>query len=231
MCTLAFSLQKEGLQLAFNRDEVADRAVAYTPQFVDNAEIRILAPIDPVGSGTWIGANNAGVIACLMNHRHFENKYTLSYLRSRGQLIMDILSLTPTDYINFIEKQGKNFAPFHVFVFSDAQKFRVTWNGQEMHFFSIEDGNYTFSSTTLYNTQDSAQRQDAWKRQSSEGVNDQTLDDFLQQCRIAKYINPLGKEVHTVSYTTLTTSKKSIRLQYKNLYPQLSELSTYELSL
>jgi hypothetical protein len=50
-----------------NRDESRLRPVALAPQIRALGSRQACMPVDPVSDGTWIGANDAGLIAVLMN--------------------------------------------------------------------------------------------------------------------------------------------------------------------
>lgn len=227
MCTLAFEYQKEYLNIGFNRDEVTDRNTAYSPQYIEKNNIKILAPIDPVGSGTWIGINHYGRVTCLMNHTHYKQQYNLNYLHSRGQLVLDILSLVHEQPFFYVQSHASYFAPFHLFVFDNEMAFRVTWNGFELHFYSIFYGSYSFSSATLYNNQISTQRDAQWKTIKEKSY--QEYENFLNTCRIQKKSNPLGREVTTVSFIWLTRTLTKGIMEYQPLYPQIGNKTTSQI--
>jgi uncharacterized protein with NRDE domain len=229
MCTLAFEYQKERLTIGFNRDEITERNLAYSPQCIQKNDIKILAPIDPVGSGTWIGINQYGRVACLMNHTHYKQQYNLNYLHSRGQLVLDILSLVYEQPFFYVQAHAAYFAPFHLFVFDTENAFRVTWNGFELHFYSLFYGSYSFSSATLYSLQTSVQRDMQWKKINKKEQKE--YEDFLTTCRIQKKVNPLGKEVATVSFTWLTRHSKKGIIEYQMLYPEIGNKTISQLIL
>lgn len=229
MCTLAFEYQKEYLNIGFNRDEVTERNLAYSPQHIQKNNIKILAPIDPVGSGTWIGINELGRVACLMNHTHYKQQYNLNYLHSRGQLVLDILGLVHEQPFFYVQTHAAYFAPFHLFVFDTENAFRVTWNGFELHFYSVFYGSNSFSSATLYSQEVSLDRDSRWKNTTKK--EQQEYENFLHTCRIVKKINPLGKEVATVSFTWLTRSSGHGIMQYQPLYPEIGRKTASEIKL
>lgn len=229
MCTLVFEYQKDKLVIGFNRDEVADRNLAYSPQHIEKNKIHILAPIDPVGSGTWIGVNQFGRAACLMNHVHYKNQYNLNYLHSRGQLVLDILGLVHEQPFFYVQNQAKHFAPFHLFVFDDENAFRVTWDSFELHFYSLFYGKYSFSSTTLYSAEVGQKRNEEWQKCHSQNLAE--YEAFLNNCRIKNYRNPLGKEVNTVSFTLLVRDEVQSIMEYQPLYPQIGRKITHYLPI
>jgi len=86
MCTVSVVPYSGGFRVMSNRDERRDRAVAVHPR-IDALESRAAAmPIDPVGGGSWIGVNNAGVVAALLN-RHDLRPMPIRTCASRGLIV------------------------------------------------------------------------------------------------------------------------------------------------
>lgn len=54
-------------RLACNRDEQRTRPPAAAPRPQQAGTLRAIWPIDPVGGGTWVGANECGVVLSLLN--------------------------------------------------------------------------------------------------------------------------------------------------------------------
>jgi hypothetical protein len=67
VCTLTWLHHGQGYELFFNRDEKRTRAPARPPQVRERAGRRWIAPSDPDGGGTWIGANEFGLCVALLN--------------------------------------------------------------------------------------------------------------------------------------------------------------------
>ena len=67
MCTVTTIPRARGIRLACNRDESRARPTALPPRLVALGERRALLPIDPQSGGTWIAANDAGLIFTLLN--------------------------------------------------------------------------------------------------------------------------------------------------------------------
>jgi hypothetical protein len=92
MCTVTIVPSDDGFRLACNRDERRRRAAATLPK-VRRLEHRIAVfPVDPVGGGTWVGVNDAGLAAVLLN-RTIKSAATTTNrpLRSRGLIIPSLL--------------------------------------------------------------------------------------------------------------------------------------------
>lgn len=91
MCTLVLDRRPDHpwpLVLAGNRDEMADRPwKAPDRHWPDRPEV--LAGLDETAGGSWLGVNDWGVVACILNRRG-----TLGPapgLRSRGDLVLEAL--------------------------------------------------------------------------------------------------------------------------------------------
>lgn len=67
MCTLTCCAVPGGFVVHMNRDELRTRAPGSPPQVVDLGGIRAVCPIDAEHGGTWIGANEHGVVVALLN--------------------------------------------------------------------------------------------------------------------------------------------------------------------
>ena len=92
MCTVTLVPTGDGFRLACNRDERRDRAPALLPA-VHHLPHRIaIFPVDPLGQGTWVGVNGAGVAAALLN-RTIDSAAPIdkNSLRSRGLIIPRLL--------------------------------------------------------------------------------------------------------------------------------------------
>jgi hypothetical protein len=67
MCTVTIVAHDEGFRVVCNRDERRTRPVARPPRRW-RVGARVAAfPTDPLGGGTWMGVNDAGVVLALLN--------------------------------------------------------------------------------------------------------------------------------------------------------------------
>lgn len=93
MCTLTVIRPREAgvrLRVLFNRDEQRSRPRALPPKWVELADRRALMPIDPQSGGTWIGVNDAGLIACLLN-ANLNAQREWGARASRGRIVPTVL--------------------------------------------------------------------------------------------------------------------------------------------
>jgi len=94
MCTVGFiPLAGGGYILGHNRDESRRRARGLLPERRARGDRNFIAPRDPLGGGTWIGANDAGVTLCLLNAAETDPGRLPSEPVSRGRILWQILHL------------------------------------------------------------------------------------------------------------------------------------------
>ena len=93
MCTLTLvRLPHEGYRLAFNRDESRDRPAALPPAFRACGARSAIMPVDPLAGGTWIGVNEAGLTAALLNRYHTKARPGGAGRATRGDIIPSLLA-------------------------------------------------------------------------------------------------------------------------------------------
>lgn len=120
MCTLVLYFQVFNdfpVLVAANRDEHYDRPAA--APMVLSTHPRVLAGQDLRAGGTWLGVNEHGVLAAILNRRSDETTDAPS--RSRGLLCLDLLACkSATDARKLLEVQRERYQPFTV-VFVDPK--------------------------------------------------------------------------------------------------------------
>jgi uncharacterized protein with NRDE domain len=67
MCTVTIVPYDDGFRLVCNRDERRDRPAAAPPTVHRLQYSAAIYPVDPIGGGTWVGVNDAGLAAALLN--------------------------------------------------------------------------------------------------------------------------------------------------------------------
>jgi Transport and Golgi organisation 2 len=126
MCTVSVVPRRDGLRIVCNRDEQRTRPAALPPRIRRAGRRRATWPVDPAGGGTWIGVNDAGLVACLLNrnprssvdcHRAGERSRF-----SRGTIVPSLLAHVRFDRAleAAMRIAGDAFEPFTLVVLQDG---------------------------------------------------------------------------------------------------------------
>ena len=109
------------VRLVCNRDEQRSRPASTGPLLRRLGGRSAIMPVDPPSGGTWIGANDSGLVACLLNANPPVIAKTTSKQRShasRGTIVPILLAAETTDdAISLAESiDVARFPPFRVLV-------------------------------------------------------------------------------------------------------------------
>jgi uncharacterized protein with NRDE domain len=129
MCTLAIyfrTFRDYPVVIAANRDEYLARPAVPPTVLVENP--RIIGGKDLRANGTWLGINEYGLVAGLLNRRNGEAENDPN-LRSRGLLCLDVLKYgSAAEAANFVAAQrAGDYNPFNLLIASRDATF-VTYN-------------------------------------------------------------------------------------------------------
>lgn len=138
MCTVSWLLANDGYQVFFNRDEQKGRALAQPPKYFNDLGIKYLMPVDPVGGGSWIAMNQAGLSLCLLNY--YQQQPAGKDLISRGLLVKSLVSHTSLTKIRYALNKLplQRYAAFTLLVFPShltaqtGDVYAVRWDGNEL---------------------------------------------------------------------------------------------------
>ena len=152
VCTLAIffrMLPDCALLIAANRDEHYDRPTASPAEVA--ASPRIFAGRDLRSGGTWLGVNEHGVIAAILNRRINSYDGTLPDRRSRGLLCMDLLGLpSASEGAVWLRSHNAEYNPFTLLV-ADCNEAYVTYNSESRFVTkSLQPGLHVFSSAAEF---------------------------------------------------------------------------------
>ena len=117
MCTVTIVPHDHGIRLGCNRDESPARPSALPPIVLACGARQAVMPIDPQSGGTWIGVNDAGLIATLLNvYERPRSAVMPTPKRSRGTIIPQLLSYATLDdaFAWAASLEVADFAPFRL---------------------------------------------------------------------------------------------------------------------
>ena len=151
VCTLAIffrMLPDCPLLAAANRDEHYDRPSA-PPSAITSAP-KILAGRDLRAGGTWLGVNEHGLLAAILNRRTNNEDAPLNS-RSRGLLCMDLLSRrSAADAALWLRSHSAHYNPFTVLVADRNQAHATSNAGRRLITEPLAPGLHVFSSAADY---------------------------------------------------------------------------------
>lgn len=91
MCTVSWLPTRRGYWLLFSRDERHTRARGALPKRTRHGSVRAITPVDGDFGGTWIGANEFGLTAALLNRYEETPVDPAAGTVSRGLLLRALL--------------------------------------------------------------------------------------------------------------------------------------------
>ena len=138
MCTVTWRGSGCGYDLFFNRDERRDRPAAEPTSRAEAGGVSYLAPTDPVAGGTWLVANEWGLVVGLLNAYATVDRGEAERLRigqrSRGELVRGLAgSKSLTEVAKALH--GQELTPYPPFTLAVFEPDRWSEHGsqQEAH--------------------------------------------------------------------------------------------------
>lgn len=225
MCTVSIVPRDDGFRLVCNRDERHSRPPAQAPrrQLIGGAEA--VFPTDPLGAGTWIGANDAGLAMALLN-RSAEDycPATDRPLRSRGAIIPLLLGCdTLSEAVDIASTlDARTFAPFRLLVVQNDDLATINWNGSSLAFAeSTLDAPAVHTSSSLGDRVVEPPRQRLFEELvlSAQSWTDGQARFHRHQWpeRPELSVRMSRPDARTVSITVIDVSSQALRFVYEDL--------------
>jgi hypothetical protein len=150
MCTVSFVHVHDRIIITSNRDEKIIRPSAIPPRDYTINGKNVIFPKDPKAGGTWFVVDANGTVLVLLNGADEKHKVVLPYRKSRGLIVLDIISrLSPKDFWDEIDLE--NIEPFTLVLFQNKELFQLRWNGSQKETTPLDSHkNHIWSSSTLY---------------------------------------------------------------------------------
>jgi uncharacterized protein with NRDE domain len=152
MCTLAiyFKVFSEyPVVIAANRDEYLARPALAPTTLLEHPHV--VGGKDLQASGTWLGINQYGLVAGLLNRRRADYGDPNPALRSRGLLCLDALRhRTASEAADFIRRQrGADYNAFNLLVASRDDAFVAYNRGGGLELVSLTPGMHLLTNVDL----------------------------------------------------------------------------------
>ena len=126
MCTLTILRHDDRVLVTMNRDDVRERPEA-PPSLWTDSPITFAAPKDLQAGGTWIGANENGVVACLLNRYDTAPAGRVSRGRVVVEAIKGVSFKGACDALGALDHRA--FSPFTCIVIDRGGAARFDWTG------------------------------------------------------------------------------------------------------
>ena len=160
MCTVSLIYTKDAnFFLTSNRDEAPNREAIH-PQFYTHQNVDMCFPMDKQSKGTWVGISNQNRVVCLLNGGFEIHQRKTSYRLSRGVIVKNVLALNSIEDLEKVNLE--DIEPFTMVIadWNNALIFKeLVFDGEKAHIKNLELSNHIWSSSTLYNSYQKAERQ------------------------------------------------------------------------
>ncbi|RZJ64814.1 MAG: hypothetical protein EOO45_17895 [Flavobacterium sp.] len=162
MCTVSFVASSNKIIITSNRDEQVTRPAIPPDWYTINGKL-LFFPKDPRAGGTWFATDELGNTLVLLNGAAEKHQMRTGYRRSRGLIVLDILSdLSPRDCWEFIDLD--NIEPFTIVLYLSGQLWQLRWDGIAKDTVSLPaDKSYIWSSSPLYTIETQRERAKRFK--------------------------------------------------------------------
>lgn len=139
------------LIVAANRDEFLTRPSA-SPQVLVESPL-VFGGKDLLAGGTWLGVNEHGLLAGILNRRSAEGK-SPSAPRSRGLLCLDILNTkSPAEARVLLDREkGSDYQPFNLLIADANEAYIADNNREKIKCVKLEKGLHVIGNTSIYNS-------------------------------------------------------------------------------
>lgn len=226
MCTLTWSMREEGYELFFNRDESRTRLPALEPTIETDENVRYIAPTDADAGGTWIGVNEYGIAACLLNFYQGEKLAAFAppeTQQSRGIIVRELLripDLTSGEvYLEHLDSE--RFRPFRALLFSPGETAprSYLWSGRGE--IERESASIPVSSSGFLPEKVVPERKRIFQRLLRDEASDPPDRKFFYRYHAAKSeeggaysVRMEREDAMTVSFTHIAVDQKRAILYY-----------------
>lgn len=216
MCILALFFQEfadSPMIVAANRDEFFTRPSAPPQRLLEKP--RTVGGKDLQAGGTWLGVNEHGLVAGILNRRSEADERGL---RSRGLLCLDILRFRdPEEATGFLKRErASDYRPYNLLV-ANKEAAYVAYNlGEQNVCIELEKGLHVLSNSSVYDPRteklDHAYRLFSRAAKQTSGQAGLSLISHLKEILSDHALHKEPKNprdaicVHTETYGTVSSS-------------------------
>jgi hypothetical protein len=235
MCTVSYVKTAAGVIITSNRDEHVLRSAEFPQTHLLNAQ-PITFPKDPMAGGTWFAlAHETGRVVVLLNGAEHKHERASSYRKSRGLVLLDLISAEVDVCTHWQLYDMHQIEPFTLVVYENNALYQLRWDGNSKSIKSLDTSNsYIWSSATLYSPEVRAQRQ-SWFAEFLDQNTTRTPDDMMRfhassptSDKQSNLVMERTPELKTISITQTLVGPENIVLHHSDLLSQQSETYTFD---
>lgn len=238
MCTVSFVKSSAGIIITSNRDEQVLRSAEFPQTHLLNGK-PITFPKDPMAGGTWFAlAHESGRVAVLLNGAETRHQRASNYRKSRGLVLLDLVSAEETVYQHWKFYILANIEPFTLIVYENQTLLQLRWDGIQKSAVELAPTQaYIWSSATLYSAEVRAQRENWFNEFLNEHACPTPADllQFHQSTPTAdKQTNILmerSPDLKTISITQVLVTPAELSMHHSDLLTQQSARLCFDTAL
>lgn len=228
MCSVSIFLKAGTLLLTANRDELRSRGESGVKKEHNN-DVKYIYPIDAEAKGTWVGANNYGVAAALLNMYEAEHPGA----RSRGSIIPKLLNYNSFSQAHEYLMRSFNpnqYATFVLLLMNRQNVHRYSWNGITMDMQNLTENpsSWLFETSSSVDTSEIRQHRQELFQNWRENTDSSNIDSRILKFHLTQDKNNTSfsvlmarEQTHTKSITQISINANEGELRY--LPPDLLE--------
>ena len=235
MCTVSIVSFADGLRMISNRDERLDRPIACEPRVMSLGPRLAVMPTDPNGGGSWIGVNDGGLVAAVLNRYPTVRREATAGATTRGVLVPMSLSCDSIDeaLVALRAVDPARFQPFRLVLAQRREIALVVGDGCELRCATStlhEPYMFTASSLGDFVVDGPRRRLFDWLMVDPSAVASGQSLFHRHQWMDKRDISVVMEraDAATVSRTTVDVGRTTITLEYEPLLP-LGPPRRYEL--
>jgi len=235
MCTVSYVKTAAGVIITSNRDEHVLRSAEFPQTHLLNAQ-PITFPKDPMAGGTWFAlAHETGRVVVLLNGAEHKHERASSYRKSRGLVLLDLISAEADVCSHWQLYDLHQIEPFTLVVYENNALYQLRWDGNSKSIKSLDTSiSYIWSSATLYSPEVRAQRQ-SWFAEFLDQNTTRTPADMMRfhassptSDKQSNLVMERTPELKTISITQTLVGTENIVLHHSDLLSQQSETYTFD---
>ena len=220
MCTVTWLHRAKGCELFFNRDELISRKPEIPANIREQDGVKFIAPLDGDANGTWILANESGLIVCIINRYLNLSPKPQNQTTSRGLLVLSLAHCNSAQSAcKYLESNALScYKPFTLTLLQpDQPTIILDWNGADLIIDEQGDGQIPLTTSSWKTKEVMEYRRNLYQMQVDE-PNAEALLKFHathDPDQGAWSVCMKREEAATKSFCHIEIDEQQIRFHYK----------------